>query len=885
MQTVDISKAEAEAENKAGAVLQQQEPAKPADFQSEVTGAMADPGDLESELQGLQADKLLEGSQSTPESLSLVNSQMKDPALENTGVVQNNMVVTSLEEELKALQTEDTTTTGGGRSFEAETPIMSPEEKAFKAQPLYQQVAQNTSNILKNNAASFGALINAGLANLNEAVGLDSKLYRENQSFWKGLADQTEEALTYTYGDKEGLPMMVAKEVGNPLNYTFASLAGLGGIMAVDSSKHQAIGDKSGQGMDMRDVGAVALSTGAGLIAGKLIEPTVRILGNSASAILDSWRLRGLPDNIKDAIKSGDNEQLERILREFKISDDMGAGDLPFGGKYGTTTNTFEAKIAKKLVGKVEQEAIPVSDEILNKAKPTDVTAEGLYQAVKTKEKYLKNPMTEAYNNSVHSASTEPKFDMEATNQEIIDDLKQEGAGDVVINHVMKQLYSKGRHLTPPQKAAQASISKLKKSIEADTKKIKAGEGNGVELEKKIKANYEAIQDAERTIAKAGTEESQRVDELKSAISSADAEVRSLNDQYLLGGSKNEALATEIAQKQAAIGKLKIKLPNESPLFSEKELINSVRGITHKITTPGSDVSINDEEAQYLLGKARGMLGKKAESLFEGSGSGIFKEFQRANGLARKYHDYASGMQEIQLLLKSKSVLPEEVLVNLMNNPVRLKQLINITEDPKLGGELAKQTLSHILTPKKQAIAGSLARLDMKSTANQLNSVFSDKSVTEFFKKHLTKNQFKDVEALRNVTSSFNKMVEELPEGVTGWEYIKGADGLVNTGGRFLKTLYDGIGYGKNSLLETMGTKGVGPIKSSRIYPDTKILEKATKLMSDKLQQQGVASPDGYRLPIFTPAETKVLEQATESIKSFFKKTTIGAGTQQTKEK
>ena len=58
------------------------------------------------------------------------------------------------------------------------------------------------------NANKLGAGINAGLANINEAVGLDSSIYRDNQKYYQGNAEE------YAQPDRPFL-----QEAYNPTNY------------------------------------------------------------------------------------------------------------------------------------------------------------------------------------------------------------------------------------------------------------------------------------------------------------------------------------------------------------------------------------------------------------------------------------------------------------------------------------------------------------------------------------------------------------------------------------------------------------------------------------------------------------------------------------------
>jgi len=690
-----------------------------------------------------------------------------------------------------------------------EEPIVKPteEELKYQAMPLYEKVGSNTVNILKTNVGRFGSLINAGAANLNEAIGVDSKLYRENQAFWQGISNQAITELEPAYGEKEGWKMIVAKEFGNPLNAMLLnSLATMTGVVGVDVAGERAVSPRGEQGADMQDVNAVALGMGAGAVIGKLIEPTMRVLGNAGSAILDMWRLRGLPDNIKLAIKSGNDKELERILRELKISDDIGAGDLPFGGKSSTTTNILEARRATGetgIVAQVERNSVRQADSILSRAKSTEVSAEALYEAVQHKAKTLKEPMKAAYDNSLKKASKTPQHDMTVTNQSIIDELKEGGAPDPVINYVMKQLYSKERHITPDQRKVQK------------------------------------------------------------AVKAAETKLDDLSNEYILGGSTNKNLEKQITALENNIGGMKKTLPDDSPYYSELDIINAVRGITYKTDTAGADIGQADEKAQYFLDVARRSLGDKAGSLFETTGSPIYKEFQRANSLAVKYYKYSTGMNEIQQVLSKGQVLPEETLTNLMNNPVRLKQLIELTGDKELGQELVNQTLAHTMKPKTQAIAGSLDKLDMKATSKMLDTIFADKKLEEFFGKYLTKTQFNNVKGFRNVIASFDTMTDSLPPSQTLGQYLTGAEGTLNTAGRFIKVMYDGLGYAKNSLLDLGGIKKF----NSRIYPNTKVISQATRIITRRLNKQGPAAPEGYQLPNLTPAETKIVNKAMEALK------------------
>jgi len=767
-------------------------------------------------------------------------------------------------------------------------PEPSAEQKAYNAMPLYEKVTSNTTNLLKANVGRFGALVNAGGANLNEVFNVDSELYRENQTFWKGLSDQAIKELEPAYGDKKGWKMTVAKEFANPLNYLLlSSVTSMSGVVGTDVSAENAVGENAGEGVDQSDTNSVALGMGAGIIIGKLIEPTVRIMGEASTGVLDMWRLRGLPDNVKQVLKEGTPEDLTKLLTDMKLSEDLGAGFLPMGGKASATTNIFEANRAHGLGGvvdRVEREAVKLADDILNRGDPLEVAAETVYTAAKAKEKTLQDPMKEAYNNSIHKASVEPQYDMKEVNQGIIDVLRDEGAPDPVISHVMKQLYSKGRHLTPDEKAATKELGNLQAQLAQAEKKVGGNKTARPGLKKRIAIQQKRLEE----LKEAGKKTT-------SAWDTGKLQLKELEDQYILGGSTNQQLGGKITQLKNKLGNLKSQMPETSDLFSERELINSVRGITHKMTTAGGDISIGDDVAQFWMAKAKRQLGDAVGPMFKENGSEIFTEFSRANGLAKKYYDYANGMKEMQQLLTKGEVLPEEVLTNLLQNPVRLRQAINLIDDPEVGGDLARQMVSNLTSPTSQIGVG-LEKLDMKATSKKLNSIFNDKGNVAFLKKHLPAGEFRQVNSLKDVISDFTKMTDALPPEQGIGEYLTGAGGITTTVGRFMKVAYDGVGYMKNSLLETVGRQA----GKSRVIPhretsftNTTQMKQAMNLVTKKLRNAGPDAPEGFKLPDLTRGERKVVNKAIESmakwkvtsrnrpgfIKGQAVTTTVGAGT------
>ena len=700
-----------------------------------------------------------------------------------------------MEDELDELDMYDDSTPSGSVGYDRDGPIQyqvpgnaeGGTDIDFDTRTPTEQVVENTGNILKYNASKYAGLINAGIANMNESIGIDSSIFRENQAFWKESAVTSKDELAMTYG--EGITRDVITEVGNPLNYTLASgLGKLGTVTGVDAMAEQSIQDSTFD----EAVTATAIASGAGIIAGKYLPIVAEELGNQAKRFNDWSRTMGLPEPLRVALAQGDDEKLRGLLQEFKVSKRMQANDLPYGGGNAETRNTYEAVRAASERGpiqEIERKSVKVANSILNTKEASEVTSDELYNAVKSKEKLLKDPMTAAYDNSIHKASTEKQFDMDVINDRIIKQIELETNYDPSVKHVIKNLYHQElKAKTPYQKSQQRKSDNLTKSID--------------EIEMRLDvADYPGQQGG---LLKA-------------------------NDEAKLGAQKRQ---------RAIVDKT---LPDEDPLRSEKDIINAIRGIQHKLNSPGGSVD-QSGEAHLILARAKQLLSKEAETLFDLVGSNIFKELKRANGLANKYYKYTGSMQEISMLLKSDQAVPEEIMLNLLQNPARMKHLLDVLgkgEGDELGAKLAMQSVSQLARPRTIPVAGALEKLDMITTSRTLDNIFSDKQITAFYRKHLPPGKFEDIVALKNVTASFNEVTADFPEAVAGMDYIKGADGVVNKAGRFVKTLWDMGGVMKNDVIAITGANPQGKLlKSSRVTANSDIIDKAGKIISKRLAER-----------------------------------------------
>jgi len=191
---------------------------------------------------------------------------------------------------------------------------------------------ENLLNILKYNASKGGATATAGLANLNEMLGLPSDIYRNSQKYLQEAAQNAETALEPTYG-KDTFFGEVAKGMGNPLNYVPVAkgaegLKLLGGLVGLDTAAEIATkGDRSG--VSSKDIGDVALNTSIGLVGGKLVE-------------------KGLDKLSKiEKLKGNKTPELDKMKPEDKVK---------LGEKYGIDLMTSDVFQPKTWFGKLQQE-------------------------------------------------------------------------------------------------------------------------------------------------------------------------------------------------------------------------------------------------------------------------------------------------------------------------------------------------------------------------------------------------------------------------------------------------------------------------------------------------------------------------------------------------
>jgi len=317
----------------------------------------------------------------------------------------------------------------------------------------------STLDALKYNASKLGALTNAGLANLNQLVGVDDSLFRENQAFWQEKAKEADAGLTQTMGD--GLSKDILKIGADPLMLTPIGVGGkglatLGGIMAGTTAGDIAVtGDMTGANVE--DLGQVATSAGLGIAGGKILEKGTEAIGN---LIKPNYAAMEMDKLLKEA--SSGNKDARIMLAEkvkansetIKAAENLGV-DLPVDALATGTTGTQIkelAGLARSQVGGEASAQFKASiDDITTKgtqaleelgAKDISmVSNETLQKLTKTRED-LSLVSTKLYDDVLTKIPKNDKMEMPNI-QKVIDEIKAEVNGDLTkLSKEEKELFT-----------------------------------------------------------------------------------------------------------------------------------------------------------------------------------------------------------------------------------------------------------------------------------------------------------------------------------------------------------------------------------------------------------------------------------------------------------
>ena len=134
------------------------------------------------------------------------------------------------------------------------------------------QAVKDTSSAIKAQASQIGATINASLAQLNELVGLDSSLFRDNEKFYQSTTKEAKDELSTTYGEGDGILKDALVSTANPINYVGGAKPIAVGIQAGIDTIFNKAGQEGESNVDLDNTGDVAVSASAGIVAGKVFD-------------------------------------------------------------------------------------------------------------------------------------------------------------------------------------------------------------------------------------------------------------------------------------------------------------------------------------------------------------------------------------------------------------------------------------------------------------------------------------------------------------------------------------------------------------------------------------------------------------------------------------
>jgi len=205
----------------------------------------------------------------------------------------------------------------------------SEDEKIIERKPvtLKDELVQGVENVgdaLGAVGSKLGATLNAVNANLNEALGVDSSLFRENQQWYQDRYDEYRKGLEKEYGD---FGSTIVEEGFNPINYTpvagasalaktasFLAPIALGSVMDIGAGR-------TPKGTSLADDAAkVASDTLLGGIAGKV--------GGDALSKLNpyNWKKAALKDATTD----------KATLQKIKNFEEKTGIKVPLSTRYGS---------------------------------------------------------------------------------------------------------------------------------------------------------------------------------------------------------------------------------------------------------------------------------------------------------------------------------------------------------------------------------------------------------------------------------------------------------------------------------------------------------------------------------------------------------------------
>jgi len=308
-------------------------------------------------------------------------------------------------------------------------------------------------------------------------------------------------------------------------------------------------------------------------------------------------------------------------------------------------------------------------------------------------------------------------------------------------------------------------------------------------------------------------------EKLAKQIESLEASLASAKTQ-----SRRAILKRRIEDLKAAAGDA-ANYQNVEGFVSERDLINAVRGMNRSMRTDPRMPETAD--TARIMRMARDKLMKGVDD------SPILQDLGEANRLAAQAYKFRDRLPEVSRLLNKGEVLPEEVTAQLLENPIRLTEVAKMAKSPKVKGNLAEQIVSRLARPIEDTAPGGLSRIDFVKTSAQLENLLGNKETRRFLKDALGDKRFQNLMGYRNITKKIGPLLKELDEVPGVAEYIKGGEGVTGTLGRSLKTVYDALGYMKNSALDKAGIKW----GSSRVNVTTEQIEKVLDIATKTLKK------------------------------------------------
>ena len=617
-------------------------------------------------------------------------------------------------------------------------------------------------------------------------------------------------------------------------------------------------------------------------------EKILPYLTPSLQAVWHEVKTFGIPRQIATAVKNGDTEAMTRYLKTIDELKSMKLGDEIFTGGKSLSNNIFlQRKYYEETLGKVKEKIrgrigkeFPNSPQLMDDMKTSfDGLEKVAYQ--KTQDKYQ----------AVEDVSSDLTYPIKDMKEQVLAELKEKGVPTEVYSEVKRNLEYIGRNMSPKQDAA----SKLLTGVETKLSNLSAKRTGAKSELKKAQASYDKLK----------IEQGGKLKQLEKQEQEALAEQKALNTQLLTSPTKpaagaikaNEDLIASITtQKDAAVKLMentsglkaakelvnkhnrqyktlkskqqgyKDQLP-ETDYVTEKEFMRMIKRFNEKTRT-GGNLSTADRQVTSSLQLAKRRTQEAFENATKEHNPEVYKKFMDAQTTYKEYAEVFGSKTDIGSVTDIDDAT--QVFETIMQSPHKVQKFAQLLKqnDPELAKDFATKYITRQLGAIKEGERDLWDEkgIDLSSISSKLDNIINNPEGKQFVIDNIGQDKFDEMETMFNVTSGMKKVMDKI--GHTGklddgfWQYFLDAEGGMNSMGRGLRYVVDGIrkfgaDFGKSeTTLAELVKKNDGKLFKS-------IMQRATPAV-----KKALTTP--YSADWFTGARSQVgkMEQATKLINS-----------------